>query len=63
MSTATDILGAVKKILLLSEDMERLKAKVEDISRQVADHEHRLIRLETVMQMATQPRRIHLPGE
>ena len=62
MSTATDVLGAVKKVLLVSEDVARLNAKVEELSRQVTDHEHRLIRLETLMQLAAQPHRIILPG-
>ena len=63
MSPTTDILGAVKKVFLLSENMARLSTEVEKLSRQVTDHDRRLIRLETIVDMATQTRRIVPPGE
>jgi len=63
MSTLSEVLAATKKILLVTDDIKRLSADAESLSTKVADHEHRLIRIETIIEMT--PRRSHrtLPGK
>jgi hypothetical protein len=57
MSTLSEVLAATKKILLVPDDIKRLSADSEALSNKVADHEHRLIRIETIIEMT--PRRSH----
>lgn len=63
MSTLGEVLAATKKILLVTDDIKRLSEESEELSEKVADHEHRLIRIETIIEMT--PRRSHrtLPGK
>ena len=63
MSTLAEVLAATKKILLVTDDIKRLSEESEELSEKVADHEHRLIRIETIIEMT--PRRSHrtLPGK
>jgi hypothetical protein len=55
MSALAEVLAATKKILLVTDDIKRLSADSESLSHKVADHEHRLIRIETIIEMT--PRR------
>ena len=57
MSTLADVLAATKKVLLVTDDIKRLAADSESLSKKVADDEHRLIRIETIIEMS--PRRSH----
>lgn len=63
MSTLGEVLAATKKILLVTDDIKHLSEESEELSEKVADHEHRLIRIETIIEMT--PRRSHrtLPGK
>ena len=62
MSTLSEVLAATKKILLVTDDIKRLSADSEALSNKVADHEHRLIRLETIIEMTPRRSRRTLPG-
>ena len=50
MSTLSEVLAARKKILLVTDDIKRLSADSEALSTKVADQEHRLIRIETIIE-------------
>jgi hypothetical protein len=51
VSLLSDALSATKKIFLVSEELDRLSEDVRELSRAVADHEGRLIRIETMIEM------------
>jgi hypothetical protein len=57
MSTLSEVLAATKKVLLVTDDIKRLSEDSRALSERVADHEHRLIRIETIIEMT--PRRSH----
>ena len=57
MSTLVDVLAATKKVLLVTDDIKRLAADSESLSKKVAGHEYRLIQIETIIEMS--PRRSH----
>jgi hypothetical protein len=63
MSLLADALAATKKILLVSEELDRLSEDSKSLSRTVADHEHRLIRLETIAEFSHPRSRRTLPGK
>ena len=62
MSTLSEVLAATKKILLVTDDIKRLSADSESLSNKVADHEHRLIRVETIIEMTPRRSRHTLTG-
>ena len=62
MTLIADALATTKKILLVSEELDWLSDDVESLARTVADHERRLIRMETVIEIAQSGARITLPG-
>ncbi|HXE07529.1 MAG TPA: hypothetical protein VN612_06515 [Acidobacteriaceae bacterium] len=51
MSLLSDALATTKKIFLVSEELDRLSEDVRELARAVADHEGRLIRIETMIEM------------
>jgi hypothetical protein len=63
MSTLGEILAATKKALLVTEDLQRLARDCEALTRKVVDHEHRLIRIETMIEMGGKRPRRSLPSE
>lgn len=63
MSTAGDIFSVLKKIILVSEDLDRLSNEVKALSDDLRDHEGRLIRIETTLSLASKRSRLILPGE
>lgn len=52
MSVLSDALAATKKILLVSEELDRLSEDTKAFAHAVQDHEHRLIRIETTLDLA-----------
>jgi ubiquinone biosynthesis protein UbiJ len=62
MSLLADAFATTKKILLVSEELNRLSDDTKALARAVADHEHRLIRLETTVDLALGSSRRRLPG-
>jgi len=52
MSTISEAISAIRETLLLSEKVQRVAAGVAQLTGTVADHEHRLIRLEAKWETA-----------
>ena len=57
MSTIKDVMAAMKEVLLLTDNVERAGSMLSDISAELRDHDRRLVRLETIVEIArNQPR-------
>lgn len=52
MSAIKDAIAAMKEVILLSEKVERAGGLLSDISKELRDHDRRLIRLETMVEVA-----------
>ncbi len=52
MSTLKDVISAMKEVLLLTDKVERTGKVLTDISKELRDHDRRLIRLETLVEVA-----------
>ena len=63
MSLLADAFATTKKILLVSEELNRLSEDSRSLARTVSDHEHRLIRLETTVDLALRSSLRKLPGK
>jgi hypothetical protein len=64
MSLIADAFAMTKKVLLLSENLDRLTEESRQLSRTVIDHERRLIRIETMIELSGGKRpRNRLPSE
>ena len=57
MSTLKDVMSAMKDVLLLTDKVERAGSVLSEIAHEVRDHDRRLVRLETIVEIArNQPR-------
>ena len=57
MSTLKDVVSALKEVLLLTDKVDRAGRMLSEISGELRDHDRRLIRLETMVEVArSQPR-------
>ena len=57
MSTLKDVVSALKEVLLLTDKVDRAGKMLSEISGELRDHDRRLIRLETMVEVARrQPR-------
>jgi hypothetical protein len=56
MSAWADIRDSVRKIILMQDKIDRLASGLSRLSADVMDHEKRLIRIETMIEMAQAPR-------
>ncbi|MCU7891050.1 MAG: hypothetical protein KZQ78_05315 [Candidatus Thiodiazotropha sp. (ex Ustalcina ferruginea)] len=52
MSAIKDAIAAMKEVILLSEKVERAGGMLSDISRELRDQDRRLVRLETLVEVA-----------
>jgi hypothetical protein len=52
MSAIKDAIAAMKEVILISEKVERAGGLLSDISKELRDHDRRLIRLETLVEVA-----------
>ena len=52
MSWISDTFAGMKRIIQLDSDVERLRQAVEKIDTAVTDHEKRLIRIETLIELS-----------
>jgi len=52
MSTLKDVFSAVKEVLLLTHKIDDLGKALYDASIELKDHDRRLVRLETIIEMA-----------
>lgn len=57
MSTLKDVMSAMKEVLLLTDKVDRAGAVLSEVAHELRDHDRRLVRLETIVEIAsTQPR-------
>ena len=63
MSSATDAFNLIKRLFLINEELTRISANVDELSRLVNEQDRRLIRLETMVELAPKRSRLILPGE
>ena len=57
MNTLKDVISAMKEILLLTDRVNRAGIVLTEISKELRNHDRRLIRLETMIEIAeNQPR-------
>jgi hypothetical protein len=57
VSTLKDVISAMKDVLLLTDKVDRAGKMLSDIASELRDHDRRLIRLETMVELAkNQPR-------
>ena len=53
MSTLKDVISALKEVLLLTDKVNRAGMVLSEISGELRDHDRRLIRLETMVEIST----------
>ena len=58
MSALNDVVSALKEVLLLTEKVDRAGRILSEIAGELRDHDRRLIRLETMVEVAKHPRRL-----
>ena len=57
MSTLKDVMSAMKEVLLLTDKVDRAGAVLSEMAKELRDHDRRLVRLETIVEIAkTHPR-------
>jgi hypothetical protein len=57
VSTLNDVISAMKEVLLLTDKVDRAGTVLSEMSSEMRNHDRRLIRLETMVEMAkSQPR-------
>ena len=57
MSTLKDVVSALKEVLLLTDKVDRAGKMLTEIASELRDHDRRLVRLETMVEVAkSQPR-------
>ena len=52
MSTLKDVMSVMKEVLLLTDKVDRAGSALSEISRELREHDRRLIRLETMVEIA-----------
>lgn len=52
MSTLKDVISAMKEVLLLTNKVDRAGTVISEMSSELRNHDRRLIRLETMVEMA-----------
>ncbi len=52
MSAIKDAISAMKEVILLSEKVEQAGGMLSDVSKELRDHDRRLVRLETLVEVA-----------
>ena len=52
MSTLKDVFGAIKEVLILTNKVEHLGKMLQDASVELREHDRRLVRLETMVEIA-----------
>ena len=58
MSAWGDLKDSIRKIILMEDKLDRLSEGLSNVSEQVMDHEKRLIRIETMIEIAQDQRRL-----
>ena len=66
MSAIDSLLGSIRRVILMESKIEDLADGFKEVSRRVIDHEGRLIRIETLVEIAQRrsvPARLGTEGE
>jgi hypothetical protein len=66
MSALDSLLGSVRRVILMESKIQDLADGLKEVSRRVVDHEGRLIRIETLVELAQRrsaPLRLGTEGE
>ena len=57
MSTLKEVMSAMREVLLLTDKVERAGSVLSEMALELRDHDRRLVRLETIIEIAkNQPR-------
>ena len=52
MSTLKDVMSAMREVMLLTDKVDRTGATLSEIAKELRDHDRRLVRLETIVEIA-----------
>jgi len=63
MSAIKDAIGAMRDVLLLTERVEQTGKVLSELARELREHDRRLVRLETMVEMARATSGKRLPRE
>ena len=63
MSFWRDLLGDVRRLMLMDDKVARMEAKLDKVDAQVANHEARLVQIETAIFGPISPDRLRLPRQ
>lgn len=55
MGTVDSLLGSIRRVILMEAKLQDLADGLKDVSRRVVDHEGRLIRIETMIELSRVP--------
>lgn len=58
MSTLKDVMSAMKEVMLLTDKVDRAGKVLSEMATELRDHDRRLIRLETIVEIAKNQQRI-----
>ena len=61
MSFTERLLGGVKDLIVMRDDLKRLQTNVDRLTVSEASHESRLVRIETIIEMSTRSAQRRLP--
>ena len=62
MSTTGDVFSAIKKLMLVSEELTRQASELERLAAKIEEHGERLVRVETILSFSAKQNRLILPG-
>ena len=63
MSALDSLLGSIRRVILMESKIQDLADGLKEVSRRVVDHEGRLIRIETMVEMAQRRSRRPASGQ
>ncbi len=52
MSTLTDVMSAMREVMLLTDKVDRAGNALSEMARELREHDRRLVRLETIVEIA-----------
>jgi hypothetical protein len=61
MSLWTDLKDGVRKVILMEDRLERMSIEQKTIAAQIVDHDRRLVRIETMIEMSRGAEQRRLP--
>ncbi|MGD8845725.1 MAG: hypothetical protein PVJ84_08990 [Desulfobacteraceae bacterium] len=58
MSTLKDVMSAMKEVMLLTDKVDRAGSVLSEMAVELRDHDRRLVRLETIVEIAKGQQRL-----